>query len=215
MFTKSLLAAALVATASAHQNLRAVFINDASPGPYIGIRMPPSNSPVTDLTSTDMACNVPSTSGGAVKTLDAAAGDSIKVQWDQSGHPGPITHYVLPVKDAASATGAGAGWVKIDVGGKWASEIMGAANMTHEFKLPAGLASGEYLVRTLPQPFTPLHPTLANETTAPLRDAGPALLADARRRPVLHRVRAAQGHRHRVWHMRSVDFDSGRVQGQR
>jgi hypothetical protein len=98
-----------------------------------------------------MACNVPSTNGQAVKTLDAAAGDSIKVQWDQSGHPGPITHYVLPVKDAATATGAGAGWVKIDevdyVGGKWASEIMGAANMTHEFKLPAGLASGEYLVR--------------------------------------------------------------------
>jgi cellulase len=46
----------------------------------------------------------------------------------------------------------GAGWIKIDeldyVGGKWASEIMGAANMTHEFKLPTGLASGEYLVRT-------------------------------------------------------------------
>jgi cellulase len=153
MLSKSiLLTTAIMATASAHQNLHSVFINDASPGPYIGIRMPPSNSPVTDLTSNDMACNVPSTNGQAVKTLDAAAGDSIKVQWDQSGHPGPITHFVLPVKDAATATGVGAGWIKIDeldyVGGKWASEIMGAANMTHEFKLPTGLASGEYLVRT-------------------------------------------------------------------
>jgi cellulase len=150
MFCKALLTTALISAVSAHQNWHQLWINDVTPGNGVGIRMPPSNSPVTDLKSNDMACNVPSTNGAAVKTLDANAGDSIKVQWDQSGHPGPITHYVLPVKDAATATGAGAGWIKIDeldyVGGKWASEIMGANNMTHEFKLPTGLASGEYLV---------------------------------------------------------------------
>jgi len=131
-----------------------LFINDVSPGYQVGLRMPPSNSPVVDVTSDDMACNV----GGSkvpsgVKTIDAAEGDSIKVQWDNSGHPGPITHFLFgPVDDASQATGIGAGWFKIDeqnqVGGKWASEVMQAHNMTHEFKLPTGLASGEYLLRS-------------------------------------------------------------------
>jgi cellulase len=131
-----------------------LFVNDVSPGYQVGLRMPPSNSPVVDVTSDDMACNV----GGSkvpsgVKTIDAAEGDSIKVQWDNSGHPGPITHFLYgPVDDASQATGIGAGWFKIDeqnqVGGKWASEVMQAHNMTHEFKLPTGLASGEYLLRS-------------------------------------------------------------------
>jgi cellulase len=131
-----------------------LFVNDVSPGYQVGLRMPPSNSPVVDITSDDMACNV----GGSkvpsgVKTIDAAEGDSIKVQWDNSGHPGPITHFLYgPVDDASQATGIGAGWFKIDeqnqVGGKWASEVMQAHNMTHEFKLPTGLASGEYLLRS-------------------------------------------------------------------
>ncbi|KAF2036169.1 hypothetical protein EK21DRAFT_83878 [Setomelanomma holmii] len=152
MFSKALLTTTLLTAVSAHQNWHQLWINEVTPGYQVGIRMPPSNSPVTDVTSTDMACNVPSTNGQAVSTVDAAAGDSIKVQWDSSSHPGPITHFLLPVDDAATATGAGAGWFKIDeldyVDGKWANEIMQAANMTHEFKLPTGLASGQYLLRS-------------------------------------------------------------------
>ncbi|KAF1943092.1 hypothetical protein EJ02DRAFT_148062 [Clathrospora elynae] len=57
-----------------------------------------------------------------------------------------------PVDDASEVTAIVAGWFKIDeldnVGGKWASEIMGANNMTHEFTLPTGLASGDYLLRS-------------------------------------------------------------------
>jgi cellulase len=111
--------------------------------------MPPSNSPVTDLTSPDMACNVPGTLG---TTVPASEGDAIRVQWTQSGHPGPITHFLLAVDDAATATGAGAGWFKIDeednVGGVWAADRMGKDDMMYEFKLPVGLASGEYLLRS-------------------------------------------------------------------
>jgi cellulase len=154
MFSKAIIAGALLGAASAHQNFHQFWVNDQTPGYQVGIRMPPSNSPVTDVKSDDMACNV----GGSkvpsgVKTVAAAEGDSIKVQWDNSGHPGPITHFLYgPVDDAAQATGVGAGWFKIDeqdqVGGKWASEVMQANNMTHEFKLPTGLASGEYLLRS-------------------------------------------------------------------
>jgi cellulase len=150
MFSKALLATTLLSAVSAHQNWHQFWVNGKTPGYEVGLRMPPSNSPVTDVTSPNIACNVPSTNGKTVATVDAAAGDTIKVQWDQSSHPGPITHSLLPVKDAATATGAGAGWFKIDeldyVNGKWANEIMGANSMTHEFKLPAGLPAGQYLV---------------------------------------------------------------------
>ncbi|CAI6337381.1 unnamed protein product [Periconia digitata] len=153
MFSKAVLASTLIAAVSAHQNFHQLWINDETPGYQAGIRMPPSNSPVVDVTSEDIACNV----GGSkvpsgVDTIAANEGDTVKVQWDQSGHPGPITHMLFgPVDDASATTGVGS-WFKIDelnyADGKWANEIMGADNMTHEFKLPAGLASGEYLLRS-------------------------------------------------------------------
>ncbi|GAW25134.1 putative carbohydrate-binding module family 1 protein [Rosellinia necatrix] len=150
---KSLVSAALVAGVSAHQNFHQFWVNGVSPGYEVGIRMPPSNSPVTDVTSNDMACNVGGSSGAGVSTVAAKAGDTIKVQWDSSTHQGPITHMLYgPVGSAASASGVGAGWFKVDeqnyVDGKWANEIMMAADMTHTFKLPASLKSGEYLLRS-------------------------------------------------------------------
>lgn len=151
MLLPVVLASTLAAVATAHQNLHQFWVNDVSPGYEIGIRKAPSNNPVTDVTSNDITCNVNgNTVPSGVTTIAAKAGDTIKVQWDSSTHPGPITHMLFgPVSDAAQATGVGS-WVKIDeqdyVGGKWANEIMEAVNMTHEFKLPAKLTSGDYLV---------------------------------------------------------------------
>ena len=105
-----------------------------------------------------------------METVAASAGDTITVQWDQSTHPGPITHFLYGPVDgsAASATGVGAGWVKIDEldyeGGQWANEIMSAADMKHSFQLPANLASGEYLV-SQPQP-SPAQPSPAQPSPA-------------------------------------------------
>lgn len=116
--------------------------------------MPPSNNPVTNVTSNDITCNVNgNVVPSGVTTVAAKAGDSIKVAWDSSTHPGPITHMLFgPVSDASQATGVGS-WTKIDeldyVNGQWANEIMEAQNMTHEFNLPAKLASGDYLVSTV------------------------------------------------------------------
>lgn len=151
MFSKTIIASSLIAAVSAHQNFHQLWINNETPGYQVGIRMPPSNSPVTDVKSEDIACNVNGQTGVA-DTVAASEGDTIKVQWDQSGHPGPITHMLFgPVDSAKAATGVGS-WFKIDeldnVDGKWANEIMGANNMTHEFKLPTGLPSGEYLLRS-------------------------------------------------------------------
>jgi cellulase len=152
MLTKTLLATALISAASAHQVLQQLWINNETPGLNVGIRKAPNNSPVKDIKSNDMACNVPVQGAPAVTTVEAKAGDPIKVQWSAIVHPGPITHFLRPVQDAVTDTGVGDGWFKIDeldfVNGQWASDVMKANGFTHEFKLPDGLASGQYLVST-------------------------------------------------------------------
>lgn len=45
MFQK-ILALSMVAAVSAHQNFHQFWVNDVTPGYQVGIRMPPSNSPV-------------------------------------------------------------------------------------------------------------------------------------------------------------------------
>ncbi|KKY36566.1 putative endoglucanase ii [Diaporthe ampelina] len=153
MYLPVALVSTLAAVATAHQNLHQFWVNDVSPGYEVGIRKAPSNNPVTDVTSNDITCNVNGNNvPSGVTTVAARPGDTIKVQWDSSTHPGPITHMLFgPVADASQATGVGS-WVKVDeldyVGGQWANEIMMAQNMTHEFKLPAKLASGDYLLRS-------------------------------------------------------------------
>ncbi|KAK2629760.1 hypothetical protein QTJ16_000580 [Diplocarpon rosae] len=153
MLSSLTIIASLLSAGSAHQNFHQFWVNDVSPGYQVSIRMPPSNNPVTDLTSNDLACNangyvVPS----SVNTTAANEGDSIKVKWDSSTHPGPISHFLFgPVEDASQATGVGS-WFKIDEfvseNGTWANVIMGAQDMTYTFKLPIGLQSGEYLLRS-------------------------------------------------------------------
>ncbi|KAH9211796.1 glycosyl hydrolase family 61-domain-containing protein, partial [Leptodontidium sp. 2 PMI_412] len=153
MLTNAAIVVSLLTAVSAHQNFHQFWVNDVSPGYQVSIRMPPSNSPVTDLTSNDLACNVNgNVVPSGVTTTAANEGDTIKVQWDSSSHPGPITHFLYgPVNDATMATGVGS-WIKIDEfdseNGTWANEIMMAQDMTYSFKLPTGLTSGEYLLRS-------------------------------------------------------------------
>ncbi|KAB8304106.1 hypothetical protein EYC80_003527 [Monilinia laxa] len=153
MFSKSIVVASLLAAVNAHQNFHQFWVNGVSPGYQTSIRMPPSNSPVTDVTSDDITCNVNgNVVPSGVNTTAAKEGDTITVQWDPSTHPGPIQHYLFgPVDDASQATGIGE-WFKIDeyveVNGTWASNLMDAGNMSYTFNLPTGMATGEYLLRS-------------------------------------------------------------------
>jgi len=155
MFSKTAIAATLLSAVhvSAHQNFIQFWVNDETPGYETAIRMPPSNSPVTNITSNDITCNVNGNDvPSGVSTFAANEGDEITVQWTSSNHPGPITHFLYgPVDNASLATGIGE-WFKIDewdsTNGTWASEIMDEGNMTYTFNLPTGLESGDYLLRS-------------------------------------------------------------------
>ncbi|KAF5872121.1 putative glycoside hydrolase family 61 protein [Botrytis fragariae] len=153
MFSKSIIAASLLTAVTAHQNFHQFWVNGVSPGYQVSIRMPPSNSPVLDVASDNITCNVNgNVVPSGVNTTAANEGDAITVQWDSSTHPGPIQHYLFgPVDDASMATGIGS-WFKIDeyieVNGTWASNLMDAGNMSYTFNLPTGMATGEYLLRS-------------------------------------------------------------------
>ncbi|KAL3478915.1 glycosyl hydrolase family 61-domain-containing protein [Aspergillus californicus] len=154
---------ALAATAklvAAHTTVFAVWINDEDQG--LGnsadgyIRSPPSNSPVTDVTSTDLTCNVNGATAAA-KTLEVVAGDKITFEWHHNSrdasddiidlsHLGPVLVYIAPTE----AGSAGSNWVKIYedgyTDGTWAVETLVANSGKHSVTVP-DVPAGDYLFR--------------------------------------------------------------------
>ncbi|KAF7586634.1 hypothetical protein BBP40_008544 [Aspergillus hancockii] len=151
--------AAAAKLVSAHTTVHAVWINDVDQGEGNSasgyIRSPPSNSPITDVTSTDMTCNV--NNKATAKTLEVKSGDKVTFEWHHdsrsasddiiaSSHNGPILTYIAPTDKGT----AGSGWVKLAeegyTNGKWAVENLIANKGKHSVTIP-DLAAGEYLLR--------------------------------------------------------------------
>ncbi|KAL4803059.1 glycosyl hydrolase family 61-domain-containing protein [Aspergillus unguis] len=157
----SLLAlAASAKLVAAHTTVFAVWINDEDQG--LGntddgyIRSPPSNSPVQDVTSTDMTCNV-NGDQAAAKTLEVAAGDKITFEWHHnsrdssddiiaSSHKGPVMVYMAPTEKGS----AGSNWVKIYEDGyndgTWAVDTLIEDKGKHSVTVP-DVPAGNYLFR--------------------------------------------------------------------
>ena len=74
---------------------------------------PDDNSPVTELASNDLRCNVGGGSGASTTTVSVAAGSSVTFTADQAVyHQGPVAFYLTKVASAAGADGS-SDWVKI------------------------------------------------------------------------------------------------------
>ncbi|KAK0432778.1 glycoside hydrolase family 61 protein [Armillaria borealis] len=113
------------------------------------VRLPQNNSPVTDVESADITCNV--NPSPATETVSVAAGSTIGFILDNTiYHLGPAAIYLGKAPTtAADWDGSGANWFKI---AEW-----GAAFNPFTFKdyglsqltttLPSDIPSGEYLVR--------------------------------------------------------------------
>ncbi|KAK3322799.1 glycosyl hydrolase family 61-domain-containing protein [Apodospora peruviana] len=129
------------------------------------VRMPPSNSPVTDITSSDMACNVGG-SKGVAGVCEATAGDTFTVEMHQQSndrscateaiggnHFGPVLIYMSKVTDATSADGSSGSWFKVDEFGysadnkTWGTDLLNANCGKRTFKIPSKIPAGDYLVR--------------------------------------------------------------------
>ncbi|KAF9024339.1 hypothetical protein BDZ89DRAFT_954802 [Hymenopellis radicata] len=154
------------AVAHAHFTMQYVWINGVDEGQNTYLRIPPNNNPVTDVTSTDLTCNVNGLSGASVETATVAAGTNITLEWHQhdqrtgedaisGGHKGPVLVYIAKAPStAASFDGQGTVWTKVYESGlvnpstqEWATDVVNADNGKHSFILPASIPAGEYLIR--------------------------------------------------------------------
>jgi cellulase len=138
--------------------MHGVWVNgvDQGDGRKEYIRTPENNSPVKDLSSPALACNV---NGGkeVPEFVKAAAGDKLSFEWFHDNrnddiidgsHKGPVITYIA---EYTSGDGTGAIWTKIAEDGfdgtQWAVDKLKANKGLADFTLPASLAAGQYLIR--------------------------------------------------------------------
>jgi hypothetical protein len=111
----TLLLAALAEVAHGHYNWQFLTANGQKGAQFQNVRKNTNyNSPVTDLKSNDLRCNVgASSNGGDTTTATVAAGSSVTMTADTAVyHQGPVTFYMTKVSDAQKADGS-TDWVKI------------------------------------------------------------------------------------------------------
>ncbi|KAB8299917.1 hypothetical protein EYC80_000160 [Monilinia laxa] len=153
----------VMAVVMSHATFQELWINGVD---QVGscVRLPPSNSPVTDLTSTDLRCNLGGTVGVA-GICAVAAGGSVTVEMHQQpgdrscaneaiggAHYGPVILYMSKVSNAATDTGSGS-WFKVDQEGYnvtrqwWGTQTLNANCGKRSFIIPSTLAPGAYLLR--------------------------------------------------------------------
>lgn len=128
------------------------------------VRMPPNNSPVTDVTSSDLTCNVGG-SQGVSGICEVNAGEEFWVEMHQQpgdrscdneaiggNHFGPVIVYMSKVDDATTADGSGQ-WFKVDEFGydassqTWGTDLLNQNCGKRTFKIPSKIPAGDYLVR--------------------------------------------------------------------
>ncbi|KAL0261156.1 hypothetical protein SLS55_004852 [Diplodia seriata] len=149
--------AAMVPSISAHYCFNKLIVDGAvvDTEPYQYVRQNTnSNSPVTDVSSNALRCNVGGLdSGSTTKTKEVAPGAEVGFALDSTiGHPGPLQVYMSKADTTAASYDGSGDWFKVyemgpgeitDEGLQWLSN--GISNFT--FPLPEETPAGEYLLR--------------------------------------------------------------------
>ncbi|KAG2009490.1 hypothetical protein CC2G_012423 [Coprinopsis cinerea AmutBmut pab1-1] len=114
------------------------------------VRQPQSNSPVENVSSNDMRCNV--NPRGASEVIQVAAGSTVGFNLDNTlYHQGPAAIYLgqAPGGSVTNWDGSGANWFKIDEWGATFNPFNFIPfNKSHlSTTIPANTPNGEYLLR--------------------------------------------------------------------
>jgi hypothetical protein len=153
-FATLMAAAALAQTSMAHYCFNKLIVNGNSTGAYEYVRKNSNmNSPVTDVTSKDLICNVGGLStGGQTSTYTVAPGDKVGFGLDTAiTHAGPIQVYMSKAPGAASEYDGSGDWFKVyEMGAKvtatglvWDSDQL----TSFSFNLPKDTPKGQYFLR--------------------------------------------------------------------
>ncbi|SPO02181.1 related to cel1 protein precursor [Cephalotrichum gorgonifer] len=157
----SLLAA--VGTTTAHTIFVSLEVDGTNHGVSNGVRTPTYDGPITDVSSSSLACNGPPNPTTPTSTvIDVRAGSTVTAIWRHTldsgpgnvmdpSHLGPTLAYLKKVGDATSDAGPGDGWFKIQEDGfdgtTWGtSRVINNAGK-HQIKIPECIEDGQYLLR--------------------------------------------------------------------
>ncbi|TGJ88734.1 hypothetical protein E0Z10_g40 [Xylaria hypoxylon] len=164
-FIKTISAAALAAqSVSGHYIFQAMSKGTVAGKPYEFVRHNTNmNSPVTDLSSNDLRCNVGGATSGSTNTLEFNAGEQFTFSLDQAVyHQGPISlfvdvlYYMSKAPSTAAAYDGSGDWFKIfDWAPKfcqWTSamdyvKLLTEILDTYSGTIPKCIPAGEYLLR--------------------------------------------------------------------
>jgi hypothetical protein len=143
---------ALISQASCHYIFEYFTANGAKNSAYTYVRKNTNyNSPVTDLTSNDLRCNVGGETSNGTETVSIAAGSSVAFTSDVAVyHDGPLSVYMAKAPStAAEFDGSGNVWFKIlDIGPDFSSgTAVWNLLQTYTFNIPSCIPSGDYLLR--------------------------------------------------------------------
>ncbi|KAG8739548.1 hypothetical protein FRC10_005458 [Ceratobasidium sp. 414] len=134
-----------------HYIFSKLITNGVTGAAFANIRPVPNNSPVTDVTSNDVRCNVGGTSAGSTTTATVAAGSTVGFVLDNTVyHQGPLAVYLGKAPSSASSwDGSGANWFKIyELGATFNPfNFLAEGQSTFTFKIPGSIPAGEYLLR--------------------------------------------------------------------
>ncbi|KAI1344938.1 glycoside hydrolase family 61 protein [Xylariaceae sp. FL0016] len=148
----SIAAAALVAqNVSAHYIFETLSKGTAKGEPYEYVRRNTNyNSPVTDLSSKDLRCNVGGATGGNTSVLEMSAGDPFTFTLDTAVyHQGPISIYMSKAPGEVGEYDGSGDWFKTFDWGPTFSGGQASWNMkvSYSSTIPKCIPSGEYLLR--------------------------------------------------------------------
>lgn len=164
-------ALALAASVNAHAIMQRIMVDGVDQGSLTGIRSPPTNNPVQDVSSTDLLCGA--SAGSSSKLITIPAGSSVAGAWAHalggpqgagdsdnpiaSSHKGPTQVYLAKVDDAVSASATGLKWFKIASDTVTSAGVWGVDDMIkntdsagfgwQKFTMPSCIAPGQYLMR--------------------------------------------------------------------
>ncbi|KAF8967129.1 glycoside hydrolase family 61 protein G [Flammula alnicola] len=158
----------LAGSASAKTVFSAVSVNGVDQGHGVGVRVPSSNNPITDLTSNNIICNTNFITPVSQTVIPVKAGDKVTAQFHRTTagylgpdpadpldptNKGPIIAYLAQVPSATQSTVTGLEWFKIWQDGfnstthQWGSDVLFINGGNATFTIPSCLASGQYLLR--------------------------------------------------------------------